>query len=89
MRLRQDYEDTKKLCMSWGYDEEDFPQPDMVVKEGDDIRIGKSSFTVMHTPGHTLEAFCLYGDGVLFTGDTLFRSSAGRTDLPGAAGTIF
>jgi glyoxylase-like metal-dependent hydrolase (beta-lactamase superfamily II) len=77
------YEETKKLCMSWGYDEKDFPQPDAFVKEGDEIRIGKSSFTVIHTPGHTPGGICLYGDGVLFTGDTLFRSSAGRTDLPG------
>jgi hydroxyacylglutathione hydrolase len=77
------YEDTKKLCMSWGYDEEDFPQPDLLVKEGDEIRLGKTSFAIMHTPGHTPGGICLYGDGVLFTGDTLFRSSAGRTDLPG------
>jgi glyoxylase-like metal-dependent hydrolase (beta-lactamase superfamily II) len=74
---------TKKLCISWGYDEEDFPQPDLLVNEGDEIRIGDVSFTVIHTPGHTPGGICLHGDGVLFTGDTLFRGSAGRTDLPG------
>jgi glyoxylase-like metal-dependent hydrolase (beta-lactamase superfamily II) len=77
------YEDTKKLCMSWGYDEEDFPLPDLYVRDGDVIEVGNLRFSVIHTPGHTPGSICLFGNGVLVTGDTLFRGSAGRTDLPG------
>jgi len=77
------YTETKRLCLSWGYDEADFPQPDLLVREGDDIRTGRTSLTVVHTPGHTPGGICLKGDGVLFSGDTLFHGSVGRTDLPG------
>jgi len=79
------YADTKRLCMSWGYDDEDFPPPDILVGEDDIIRIGCLSFRVIHTPGHTPGSICLLGNGVLLTGDTLFRGSAGRTDLPGGS----
>jgi len=77
------YADSKRLCMSWGYEEEDFPRPDILVREGDVIRVGDLCFSVIHTPGHTPGSICLFGNGVLVTGDTLFRGSAGRTDLPG------
>lgn len=49
--------------------------------EGDKIDIGNLSFTVMETPGHSPGSVTLQCEDVLFTGDTLFRSSAGRTDL--------
>lgn len=37
----------------------------------------------MHTPGHTPGSSCYIGDGVIFSGDTLFAGGAGRTDFPG------
>ncbi len=77
------YDGTKKLCISWGYEEADFPQPDLFVTDGDAISIGEISLLVIHTPGHTPGGICLKGEGVLFSGDTLFRGSVGRTDLPG------
>jgi glyoxylase-like metal-dependent hydrolase (beta-lactamase superfamily II) len=77
------YDATKRLCMSWGYDEEDFPLPDLFLQEGDTLRVGDLCFSVIHTPGHTPGSICLFGHGLLVTGDTLFRGSAGRTDLPG------
>ena len=59
------------------------PAPDFFVAEGDDVEIAGVSLKIMHTPGHTRGSVCLYGGGMLFSGDTLFRGSIGRTDLPG------
>jgi hydroxyacylglutathione hydrolase len=79
------YQATTDLCVSWGFDKEDFPPADLLVKDGDTIELGSASFQVIHTPGHSPGGICLYGDGTLFTGDTLFADSVGRTDLPGAS----
>jgi hydroxyacylglutathione hydrolase len=57
--------------------------PDRTVKEGDRLEVGTLSFEILETPGHTRGGICLLSDGVLFTGDTLFAGSIGRTDLPG------
>jgi glyoxylase-like metal-dependent hydrolase (beta-lactamase superfamily II) len=58
---------------------------DRQVRDGDRLPLGQAELTVLHTPGHTPGAICLYTPGNLFTGDTLFVDSAGRTDLPGAS----
>lgn len=53
------------------------------VEEGTELPIGELTFTVLHTPGHTVGSCCyLLGDR-LFAGDTLFCESIGRTDFPG------
>ena len=52
------------------------------------IHIGNTELTVMETPGHTRGSVCYVGDGVLFSGDTLFAGSIGRTDLPGGDMTV-
>lgn len=51
------------------------------VSDGDFIKLGQTGLSVIHTPGHTPGCMCLYGDGNLFTGDTLFVGAVGRTDL--------
>ena len=56
---------------------------DNVLSDGDVLTVGDMSFTVLETPGHTPGCICLMGDGVLFSGDTLFRDSIGRVDFPG------
>jgi glyoxylase-like metal-dependent hydrolase (beta-lactamase superfamily II) len=59
--------------------------------DGDTLRVGRHEATVLHTPGHSPGSVCLWfpADRVLFTGDTLFRGSVGRTDLPGGdAGSL-
>jgi glyoxylase-like metal-dependent hydrolase (beta-lactamase superfamily II) len=55
------------------------------LSDGDAIRLGGHEATVIHTPGHSPGGVSLFfpADGVLFTGDTLFAGSVGRTDLPG------
>lgn len=59
---------------------------DVLLKEGDTLECGKIRASVLHTPGHTQGSVCLLLDGqdkTLLAGDTLFRDSIGRTDLPG------
>ncbi len=59
------------------------PRPDILVKDGDSLAIGKETFQIIHTPGHSPGSICLYRTGNLFTGDTLFVGAVGRTDLGG------
>jgi len=67
--------------------EGDAPQlnepPDEFLTEGREIAFGTYTLKVIHTPGHSPGGVCLSGKGVIFTGDTLFAGSIGRTDLPG------
>jgi len=58
---------------------------DSFLAEGQVIAIGKQQLLVRHTPGHTPGGVSLAGDGVVFSGDTLFAASIGRTDLPGGS----
>ena len=59
------------------------PPPDRYISDGDTVETGGLSIEVIHTPGHTPGSVCLRAGGILFTGDTLFAGSIGRTDLPG------
>ncbi len=61
------------------------PRPDYFLKGGDSIKIGDVEMEVIETPGHTPGGISLYVKDakVVFTGDTLFWGSIGRTDLPG------
>ena len=56
---------------------------DIEVSDGEKIKFGNSELTVIHTPGHSKDSMCLVGDGKIFSGDTLFVGTCGRTDLPG------
>ncbi len=64
-----------------------FPRLDEVHQrwygEGDELRLGNLTIRVMETPGHSQGSVCLVVEDVIFSGDTLFRGSCGRTDLPG------
>ena len=60
------------------------PPAGRMLKEGDTITVGKLKFKVLHTPGHTIGGICLLGNGVVFSGDTLFNFSVGRADFPGS-----
>jgi glyoxylase-like metal-dependent hydrolase (beta-lactamase superfamily II) len=53
------------------------------IQHGDRIAMGKQVVDVIHTPGHTPGSVCFAIGDLVFAGDTLFRRSVGRTDLPG------
>ncbi len=77
------YEAASDMAAFWGYEIDPLPPPDILVGEGDEIKAGGLRFSVMHTPGHSPGGICLYGHGVVITGDTLFAGSVGRTDFHG------
>jgi hydroxyacylglutathione hydrolase len=68
-----------------GRDEPPPPEPAGYATEGADLEVAGVTLKVLHTPGHTPGSISLYvpDAGLLFSGDTLFRESIGRTDLPG------
>ena len=58
---------------------------DMTFRDGDVIRLGETELTVMHTPGHSRGSVCFidFASRIIFSGDTLFYSTVGRTDTLG------
>ncbi|MBV9355999.1 MAG: MBL fold metallo-hydrolase [Chloroflexi bacterium] len=71
-----------------GREEPPPPTPAGFTADGDDLEVAGLTLKVLHTPGHTPGSISLYMPeaGLLFSGDTLFRESIGRTDLPGGDG---
>lgn len=69
-----------RLSMNWN-----LPAIGRYIEEGEIVQLGKTSIKVLHTPGHTPGGLSFYieSDHIIFTGDTLFQGSVGRTDLPG------
>ena len=70
---------------AWGIETEDPGTPDRLIGEGDTIPFGTAALQVIATPGHTPGGVCFRTEGALFTGDTLFLESVGRTDFPGGS----
>ncbi|SHJ87422.1 MBL fold metallo-hydrolase [Tepidibacter formicigenes] len=58
-------------------------EADEYLKDGQTIKLGNLELKIIHTPGHTPGCVCIKVDDILFTGDTLFAGSIGRTDLVG------
>jgi glyoxylase-like metal-dependent hydrolase (beta-lactamase superfamily II) len=60
--------------------------PDLMLSDGDEIMVGGLALKIIETPGHTIGGISIFieadGGGTLFSGDTLFLTSIGRTDLP-------
>lgn len=58
------------------------------LKDGDEVEIGETKLKIIETPGHTKDSICIVDEESksIFTGDTLFKNSIGRTDLPGSDG---
>ena len=58
-------------------------EADQLVSDGDTMKIGDMELKFIHTPGHSPGGMCILVEDVLFSGDTLFRASVGRSDLYG------
>lgn len=58
---------------------------DKLLLDGDVLKLGDTELNIIHTPGHSKGGICIYCEGSLFSGDTLFACSIGRTDLEGGS----
>lgn len=65
--------------------EQNDTEPDITVQDGDEIELGTLKIKVLSTPGHTSGSVCYVVGDALFSGDTLFYCSCGRTDFPTGA----
>lgn len=78
--------DNLEMQAGWlGIETPDKTDIDTEAHDGDKLRLGAADFHVLHTPGHTQGSISLWipSENTLVAGDTLFRDSIGRTDLPG------
>lgn len=73
----------RSALMFTGQEVEPPPDPDFFPEDGDVVEVEGVKLSVIHTPGHTPGSLSYYTEGLLFSGDTLFQGSIGRTDLPG------
>ncbi len=75
----------KQQLMIFGMKTADIPRIDGYLEDGQILKVGNIKLKVIHTPGHTEGGVCFLTDKILFSGDTLFSNSVGRTDLPGGS----
>jgi glyoxylase-like metal-dependent hydrolase (beta-lactamase superfamily II) len=59
--------------------------PTVLLDDGSTVEFGDEKLSVFHTPGHTPGSVCLVGEKLVFTGDTLFAGSIGRSDFEGGS----
>jgi len=60
-------------------------EADIFLLGGEKIKLGKEKLLIIHTPGHSPGSISIYTKGILFSGDTLFKESVGRVDIPYAS----
>jgi len=83
----QSLQASQPMSVFSGLPHQALPPPDRLLEGGDNLDIGDLHFLVLHTPGHTPGGICLLGNGVVFSGDTLFNFGIGRFDMPGGSGS--
>jgi len=76
---------TKNLSMLFWVRTASLSPADRMLHDGDVVQVGSVALKVLHTPGHSRGSISLLGADAVFTGDTLFAGSIGRTDLPSSS----
>lgn len=79
---KENLETTNQFMKMVGLPEIDVPTADIFLKEGNTIKFGNEEIKVIHLPGHTAGGAGFVIDNMVFSGDTIFLASVGRTDLP-------
>lgn len=79
------FDEEKSLNATMNFAAQGLCRADILVEEGTRLPFGSGEITVMHTPGHTRGSVCYLYNDLMFSGDTLFYVSMGRTDLPGGS----
>ncbi len=77
----------KSLATYFGFEQNNITA-DILCEDGDIINLGDTKIKVLHTPGHSEGGVCYIVENAIFCGDTLFKSSCGRTDFPGGSGCV-
>ncbi|MCG0275878.1 MAG: MBL fold metallo-hydrolase [Thermosediminibacteraceae bacterium] len=75
-------EENLSSFMGYGFTQ---PPADIKLKGGELLKVGNSELEIIWTPGHTPGSICIKAGKLLFSGDTLFAGSVGRTDFPGGS----
>jgi hydroxyacylglutathione hydrolase len=76
------YDDGARFAETFGVPFEEPPPPDVELAEGDKLQLGRTTFDVVHVPGHSPGQVAFLAPGIAFPGDLIFAGSIGRTDLP-------
>jgi hydroxyacylglutathione hydrolase len=76
------YDDGAKFAENFGISFDEPPPPDVDLAEGDKLHLGRTTFDVVHVPGHSPGQVAFLAHGIAFPGDLIFAGSIGRTDLP-------
>lgn len=81
-------ENQSLFCVNHPNEQQPKTDADIIVHDGDELEFGGETVKIMHTPGHTKGGVCYIFEKsrIIFSGDTLFRLTAGRTDFPGGSG---
>jgi len=79
---RDNYHNRKVSFCGYFSPKPTLPEPDVLLQDGEEFVVGNCSYHVIHTPGHTSGSMCLLSEDHLFSGDTLFYETFGRTDFP-------
>lgn len=89
LMVREDGRSASFVCSNCGFSFEFLSSPpaDRLLHDGDTVQVGMMRIAIIHTPGHSRGGICLYleKESILFSGDTLFSRSIGRTDQPGSS----
>ena len=77
------YAHAQDIALIFGFEIESPPEIDSFIDDSDVLYAGKIALKALHTPGHTRGSISLSTDGIVFTGDLIFKGGVGRTDFPG------